>query len=64
MLFLTSKDGDLKSYFDEIDETQIACKRSSLSQMLIGNHEEVDRGGKPKLHLPVEHKFLCLQNIL
>ena len=45
MRFLTSKDGDLISYFDEIDETQNAIKRSSLSQMLIDNHEEVDRRG-------------------
>ena len=56
MRALTSKDGDLSSHFDNIDETQNESKNTSLKQMLNNNHTEVNRG-KIKSHLPLEHVF-------
>ena len=44
MRALTSKDGDLLSHFDQIDETPAASNYTSLKQMLINNHIEANRG--------------------
>ena len=54
MRVLTSKDGDLMSYFDKIDETQI--DNTSLKQKLITNHVAADKG-KIVGQLPLEHIF-------
>ena len=43
MRALTSKDGDLLSHFDKIDETQDGINNSSLKHILINNHTEVNR---------------------
>ena len=56
MRALTSKDGDLLSHFDNIDETEDGSHNTSLKQKLINNHTEANRG-KIKGHLPQEHKF-------
>ena len=56
MRTLTSKDRDLLSLFDNIDETQNANNNNSLKQMLINNHTE-DNRGKMKGLLPLEHIF-------
>ena len=40
---LTSKDGDLLSYFDNIDETQNGSKNTSIKQKLINNHTKANR---------------------
>ena len=54
MRVLTSKDGDLLSHFDNIDETQNGSNNTSLKQMLIDNHTEANRE-KIKGQLPLEH---------
>ena len=54
---LTSRDGDLLSYFEKIGDTQIGIKGSSFSRILIGIHEEVANGGKVKRHLILEHNL-------
>ena len=52
---LTSKDGDLLSYFDNINEDD--TKINSLNDRLINKHiVEVNRG-KVKGHLRLEHIF-------
>ena len=56
MRALTSKDGDLLSEFDNINETENGINNSSLKQMLINNLTEANRG-KSKGHLPLEHIF-------
>ena len=56
MRALTSKDGDLLSNFDNIDETENGINNSSVKQMLINSHTEANRG-KNKGHLPLEHIF-------
>ena len=53
---LTSKDGNLLSHFDNIDETQNGSNNTSLKQMLINNETEANRG-KFKGHLPLQHVF-------
>ena len=56
---LTSKDGDLLSYFYNItdDDTNASMKNKSLNDRLVNNHiVEVDRG-KIKGQLPLEHFF-------
>ena len=56
MRVLTSKDGDLLSHFDKIDETQAESNNTSLKQMLINIHIEANRG-KFKGQLLLEHVF-------
>ena len=56
MRALTSKDEDLLTYFDNIDETQNGSNNTSLKQKLINNHTETNRG-KIKGPLPLEHIF-------
>ena len=59
MRVLTSKDGDLLSQFDNINEgnKNDDFDSTSLKKMLLDNHEnDVDRG-KIKAQLPLEHTF-------
>ena len=56
MRALTSKDGDLLSRFDNIDETEAGSNITSLKQMLFNNHTQANIG-KIKGHLPLEHMF-------
>ena len=60
MRALTSKDGDLLTHFDNIDETQNGSNNTSLKQMLINSHTEANRE-KIKGHLPLEHIFVFLK---
>ena len=55
MRVLTSKDGDIISYFDKIDETQI--NNTTLKQRLIENHTIAANKGKITGVLPLEHIF-------
>ena len=54
---LTSKDGDLLSQFDNINEsnTNDDFDSTSLKKMLIDNHENDADRGKIKAQLPLEH---------
>ena len=45
MRIITKRHGDLLSYFDITDESQIGIKVSSLNRILMENHEQVvDKG--------------------
>ena len=44
MRLVTQKYGDLSSYFDITDETEDEINSSSLKKILIGNHDEANRG--------------------
>ena len=57
MRALTSKDGDLLSHFDKIDETQAESNNTSLKHMLINNHTEAVNQGKFKGQLLLEDSF-------
>ena len=62
MRVLTTKDGDLLSQFDNINEgnTDVDFDSTSLKQMLIDNHNIVGQKvnkGKIKAQLPLEHIF-------
>ena len=54
---LTSKDGDLLSYFDKINETEAGILDSSLKQALINNHDLDSNKGQIKGQLPLEYIF-------
>ena len=64
MRVISSRDGDLLSQFDNINEeigandaaTSDNIRSTSLHKMLITNHEDVNRG-KIKSQLPLEHIF-------
>ena len=56
MRVLICKDGDLLPHFDGINETQAAINDTSLKHMLIGNHDEANRG-KIKNSLNLEDIF-------
>ena len=64
MRLVSSRDGDLLSQFDNINEeignneaaTSDNIRRTSLNKMLISNHEDANRG-KIKGQLPLEHIF-------
>ena len=56
MRALTSKDGDLLSYFENNDELQDGSNKTSLKQMLKNNLTESNRGNI-KGNLPLEHIF-------
>ena len=58
MISLTSKDGDLLSQFDNINEekTDANVRSTSLHEMLISNHIEANRG-RIKGQLPLEDIF-------
>ena len=55
--FSTSKDTDLKSYFDKIDETEAGICNSSSKQILNNNQEEDENKGKIKGILMLEDIF-------
>ena len=57
MRVLTSKDGDLMSFFDNINETQAGINNSSLKQILIDNHTVAANKIKIVGQLPLEHIF-------
>ena len=64
MRLVSTRDGDLLSQFDNINEeiganeaaTSDNIRRTSLNKMLITNHEDANRG-KIKGQLPLEHIF-------
>ena len=56
MRALTSKDGDLLSQFDKIDESRDEIGNTSLKHHLINNHD-VAATKQIKGHLPLEHIF-------
>ena len=55
MRLLTSKDGDLSTCFDKINENNI--NDTSLKEILIDNHTVQANKGKIVGHLPLEHIF-------
>ena len=57
MTSLTSKDGDLLSHFDEIDESEAENKTASLHLYLFNDHNTPANKGKIKEQLPLEHIF-------
>ena len=60
MRALTSKDGDLSSHFDKIDEPEGEIGNTSPHHHLINDHELAANRGKIKRVLPLEHIFgLC-----
>ena len=54
MRLVTQKDGDLSTYFDNIDESENSINDLSLKQILINNHTEANRCLK-KGHLLLEY---------
>ena len=56
MRLLTSKDGDLSSYFDKNGES-VLDDTNPLKQILINNHAAEANKGKIEGHLPLEHIF-------
>ena len=44
MRLVTQRNGDLPTYFDKIYESEDSNNKSSLQQILINNHQEVNRG--------------------
>ena len=63
MRLSTNKSGDLPSYFEKIDEYQSGIKVSSLTQILIDNHEQVARSGEIKYQLQLERFLVFLKKI-
>ena len=57
MRLITSKYGDLLSYFDKIDESENGVKRSSQNKILIDNFEDVANRVIVESHLPLEIFF-------
>ena len=53
----TSKDGDLLSHFDKIDESEAEIENISLHHHLINNHDLAANKGKIKGVLPLEQNF-------
>ena len=59
MRLLTSKDGDLSSYFDKNAES-VLDNKNPLKQILFNNHPQKINEGKIKVQLALEHIFgLC-----
>ena len=54
---LTSKDGDLLSNFDKIDESDGEIQNTSLHHHLNNNHDLASKKGKNNRKLPLEHLF-------
>ena len=54
---LTSKDGDLLSHFDKINESEAEIENTSLHHDLLNNHDLAANKGKFKRVLAVEHIF-------
>ena len=57
MRVTTSKDGDLLSQFDKIDEAQAESNNTSIKHMLINNHTVAANRGKIKGQLLLEDLF-------
>ena len=57
MRALTSKDGNLLSHFDQIDEAPAASNNTSLKQMLVNNHTVEANRAKKRGHLLLEDIF-------
>ena len=56
LVLLTSKDGDLSSYFDKNGET-VLDNDNPLKQILINNHAVEANRSKIEGHLALEHIF-------
>ena len=54
MTALTSKDGDLLSHFDKIDESEAEMENTSPNNLLISNHDLAANKVKNKGQLPPE----------
>ena len=52
---LTSKDGELKSHLDKIDEFEAHLVKTSLNHILIKNHDIAANKAKVKEQIPLEH---------
>ena len=57
MRLLTSKDWNLISFFHKKDGRRDKFIGSSLNQILTDNHEQIDKNGKIKAQLVLEHVF-------
>ena len=57
MRALTSKDGDLLSHFNKIDESEAEIENTSLHHRLINNHDLAANKGKIIDYLPLEYNF-------
>ena len=57
MRCLTSKDGDISSYSDEIIQSERRIFVSSLKLVFFNNHEKYVNKGEIKGQLPSEHFF-------
>ena len=55
MKVITSKDGDILSHFDKIDESPAQIQNASLKHLLVNNHDVAASQGKMKEQLPLEH---------
>ena len=62
MCLITEKDGDLFPYFDVINESEAGINNSSLKQILINNHTDVNKG-VIRGYLPLEFIFWIRENI-
>ena len=54
---LTSKDGDLLSHIDIVDESEAEVENISPHHHLFNNHDVAANKGEIKGQLPPEHKF-------
>ena len=60
MRVLTSKEGDLMSFFDKTDETEVGINKTTMNFLLINNHISVgNEANKGKIvgQLPFENIF-------
>ena len=57
MRALTSKDGNILSHIDKIDEPQAEIHNTSLKHTLVNNNDVGANKGKSKGLLPLEHAF-------
>ena len=55
MRLLSHEDGDLSSYFEEIDESEEGINNSSLKLMLVDSQTENDKKGKMKADIPLKY---------
>ena len=54
---LKSKIGALSSHFDKIDYSEAQIKNTSISHLVLSNHDIPANKGKVKRQLPFEHLF-------
>ena len=55
MRALSSKEGDLLSHFDKIDESEAEIVNASLHHHLINNYDVEANKGKIKSQIPIQH---------